>query len=113
MAGQERSQQAREDASAYRAPDSNSAGQIFDRQAIAAFVSYLALSVLIFGRGVLAHPANVYLGQGPDAQQYIWFMAWWAHAISHRLNPLLVTLVWVPSGANLAWATDFPLAACL
>lgn len=113
MAGPERKQPTHEDNSAYRAPDLKSAGQLFDHQAIAAFVSYLALSVLIFGRGVLAHPANVYLGQGPDAQQYIWFLAWWAHAISHRLNPLLVRLVWVPSGANLAWATDFPLAACL
>lgn len=79
----------------------------------AAFLSYLAGSVLIFGRGVLVHPASSYIGQGPDPQVYIWFLAWWAHALSHHLNPLLPKVVWAPSGGNLAWACDFPLAACL
>jgi hypothetical protein len=71
------------------------------------------LSFMFFGRGVLAHPASTYIGRGPDTQQYIWFIAWWAHAISHQLNPFLTTVVWAPSGGNLAWATDFPLGACL
>ena len=113
MGGQERTQPEGEDHSAYRTLASRSCGQLFDRQAITAFLSYLALSVLIFGRGVLAHPSSAYLGRGPDAQQYIWFIAWWAHAISHHLNPFLTTVVWAPSGGNLAWATDFPLAASL
>ena len=42
--------------------------RLFDRVAAGAFLSYLALSVLIFGREVLIHPARVYLGQGPDPQ---------------------------------------------
>jgi hypothetical protein len=112
MAGQEPTQP-REDNAAYRTPGSKPSGRVFDHQAIAAFVSYLALSVLIFGRSVIAHPTTVYIGQGPDTQQYIWFMAWWAHAISHHLNPFLTTVAWAPSGGNLAWACDFPLAACL
>jgi hypothetical protein len=94
-------------------PYSHESGQLFDRQAAGAFLSYLALSLLFFGRGVLAHPASVYLGRGPDPQLYIWFQAWWAHAISHHLNPFLTTAVWAPSGVNLAWTTDFPLATCL
>jgi len=36
-----------------------------------------------------------------------------AYAISHHLNPFLTTAVWAPSGVNLAWATDFPLATLL
>ena len=113
MGKSERSQSVLEDDSTYRAPDLRLSGQIYDRQTIAAFLSYLALSILIFGRGVLANPATAYLGRGPDPQQYIWFLAWWVHAISHRLNPFLVKLVWAPSGVNLAWAVDFPLAASL
>jgi hypothetical protein len=59
------------------------AARLFDRQATTTF-SYLALSLLIFGRGVLAHPASAYLGRGPDPHLYIWFQACWAYAISHH-----------------------------
>src|SRR5580704_6991822 len=112
MGGRQRTEPESENHSAYRTL-AISSGQLFDRQAIAAFLSYLALSVLIFGRGVLAHPTDAYIGQGPDPQVYIWFLAWWAHAISHHLNLFFPTVVWAPSGGNLAWACDFPLAACL
>ena len=97
-------------------PDSTNlkpAAQPFDRQAAAAFVSYMTLSLLIFGRGLLANPADAYLGRGPDALLNIWFFAWWAHAISHHLNPFLTTAIWAPSGVNIAWTTNFPLASCL
>jgi hypothetical protein len=87
--------------------------QLFGLKAAGAFLSYLALSILIFGRGVLVHPASAYIGRGPDPQLYIWFQAWWAYAISHHLNPFLTTAIWAPSGVNLAWATDFPLATYL
>jgi hypothetical protein len=87
--------------------------QLFDRRAVGALLSYLALSVLFFGRGLLAHPTTVYIGLGPDPQQHIWFMAWWAHAISYHLNPFLTTAIWAPPGVNLAWTTDFPLATVL
>ena len=95
------------------APDIRPVAQLFGLQAAGAFLSYLAVSLLFFGRGVLAHPATVFLGRGPDPQQHIWFMAWWAHAISHHLNPFLTTAIWAPSGVNLAWTTDFPLATVL
>ena len=85
----------------------------FRRPSAAAFLSYLALSVLIFGRGVLAHPTTVYVGQERGSAAVHLVYGWWAHAISHQLNPFLTTVVWAPSGGNLAWACDFPLAACL
>ena len=113
MGKSERSQSVLEDDSTYRAPDLRLSGQIFDRQTIAAFLSYVALSALIFGRGLLANPAAAYLGRGPDGLLNIWFFAWWAHAIAHHLNPFESTVVWAPSGVNLAWTTTFPLASCL
>ena len=97
-------------------PDSTNlkpAAQPFDRQAAAAFVSYMTLSLLIFGRGLLANPADAYLGRGPDALLNIWFVAWWPQVISHHLNPFLTTAIWAPSGVNIAWTTNFPLASCL
>jgi hypothetical protein len=94
-------------------PDKARVPRLFDRQAAGAFLLYLALSLLIFGRAVIGHPATVYIGRGPDPQLYIWFMAWWAHAISHRLNPFLTSVIWAPSGVNLAWTANMPLAAWL
>ena len=40
-------------------------------------------------------------------------MAWWAHAISHGVNPFLTSVIWAPSGVNLAWTANMPLAAWL
>ena len=94
------------DDSADRCIDVRPDARLFDRLAVGAFFSYLALSVLIFGREVLVHPATVYLGQGPDPQTPIWGLVWWVYAISHHLNPLLTTEVWAPAGASLAWAAS-------
>ena len=58
------------------------AAQPFDREAAAAFLSYLALSLLFFWRNGFEHPASTYIGHGSDVQHYIWFLAWWSHAIS-------------------------------
>ena len=92
-------------------PNTSPVPRLFDRQAAGAFLLYLALSLLIFGRAVIAHPATVYVGRGPDPQLYIWFMAWWAHAISHGVNPFLTSVIWAPSGVHLAWTANMPLAA--
>src|SRR5690349_15796206 len=86
---------------------------LFDRQAAGAFLLYLMLSVFVFGRAVIGHPATMSVGRGPDPQLYIWFMAWWAHAISHGLNPFLTGVIWRPTGVNLAWTANMPLAAWL
>ncbi|HVA40667.1 MAG TPA: hypothetical protein VNF49_08380, partial [Candidatus Binataceae bacterium] len=94
-------------------PDITPVPRLFDRQAAGAFPLYLALSLLIFGRAAIGNPATVYVGRGPDPQLYIWFMAWWAHAISHGLNPFLTSVIWAPSGVNLAWTANMPLAAWL
>ena len=87
--------------------------RLFDRHAADAFLLCFALSLLIFGRAVIGHPTTFYVGRGPDPQLYIWFMAWWAYAISHGVNPFLTSVIWAPSGVNLAWTANMPLAAWL
>ena len=52
-------------------------------------------------------------GAGADPFIYIWFLAWWPHALAHHLDPLFTDLVWQPSGLNLAWTTSIPTLALL
>ena len=54
-----------------------------------------------------------YVGKGSDPGHFIFFLAWWAHAITHHLNPFFTRVVWAPSGFNLAWTTFVPLAGVL
>jgi hypothetical protein len=79
----------------------------------AAFLIYLGLSMLFFGRAVSAGLSSFYVGDGPDPPQSIWFLAWWAHALANRINPLFTHALWAPGGFNLAWTTNIPLAAWL
>ncbi len=79
--------------------------------ALTALLIYAALSILFFGRGLLGHLADRYLGQDTDPSVFMWFLKWWPYAIAHRLDPLFTRLVWVPGGTNLAWSTAVPLPA--
>jgi hypothetical protein len=83
------------------------------RGGAAAFLIYLGLSMLFFGRALGAGPSSFYVGVGPDPPQSIWFLAWWAHALAYRINPLFTHALWAPGGFNLAWTTNIPLAAWL
>src|SRR5581483_10045031 len=83
----------------------------FDRAAMAALGIYLGLSFFFFGRGLVGHFSTSYVGRGPDPPQSIWFIAWWAYAFTHRLNPFFTRLLFAPAGANLSWSTMAPLAA--
>ena len=79
----------------------------------AALLIYGGLSTLFFGRAVIGDLSSSYVGNGPDPQQSIWFLAWWSHALAAHLNPLYTRWLWAPAGANLAWTTNIPLAAIL
>jgi hypothetical protein len=83
------------------------------RGGVAALLIYSALSVLFFGRAIGGGMSSFYIGNGPDPPQSIWFLAWGAHAISARLNPLFTAFLWVPHGSNIAWTANIPLATCL
>jgi hypothetical protein len=67
---------------------------------------YAALSIAFFGRGVLRHPTSSVVGSfGADQGVFIWSLAWWPHAITSGINPLLTDRVYAPEGWNLAWTT--------
>jgi len=83
------------------------------RGGAAAFLIYLGLAMLFFGRALAGGLSSFYVGNGPDPPQSIWFLAWWAHALAARINPLFTHAVWAPAGVNLAWTTNIPLAALL
>jgi hypothetical protein len=82
-----------------------------DRHGLGALAVYSTLSLLFFGRGLIGHFCERYMGFGPDPGLGIEILAWWPYALSHRLNPLIATTLWAPSGFNLTWATCFPLPA--
>ncbi len=82
-----------------------------DRFGLAAFAIYFTLSILCFGRGLLAAPSAAYIGATEDPTVYIWFLVWWPYALAHHLNPFVTDLLWAPSGFNLTWTTGIPLAA--
>ena len=113
MGKQERSQPMREDHSARPAPDMAPDAHMFDRQSAGVFLFYLALSFLFFGRGLRGNFSSYIIGKGPDPRLCVWLMTWWPHAIIHGLNPFLARVVFVPGGANLAWAFLDPLAMLL
>jgi hypothetical protein len=71
---------------------------------------YLALSILFFGRGLLGHFSDRYIGNGVDAGAYFWFIDWFDYALTHHINLFLPRIVWVPAGVNLAGSAFVPLA---
>lgn len=74
-----------------------------------AFAIYLALSLLFFGRGLIGHLSDRYIGIGTDPGLFIFFLEWWKYVFTHHVNPFFTYLQWAPTGANLAWATCIPL----
>jgi len=69
------------------------------------------VSVALFGLPVIAHLNRFHIGFFSDPAMMIWYMAWWPHAIGHRLNPFITKAVWAPAGYNLTWATSMPALA--
>jgi hypothetical protein len=70
---------------------------------------YAALALLLWGPWVLGAPRSTLLAANDiDPSAYVWFFAWWPHALLHGLNPFYVELIFVPDGYNLAWVTSMP-----
>jgi len=98
--------------------DSNVAPGQFSRshvdtrsQTFGAFLIYLALSLLFFGRPLVGHFSGKFIGRESDPSQMMWLLAWWPYALSHHVNPFLTDYVWAPVGFNFAWMTSIPLPA--
>ena len=68
----------------------------------------MVISIAYFGAPVLSHPTRELIGFGNDPGVFVWFFAWWPHALGHGLNPFITRAVWAPSGFNLAGTTAVP-----
>jgi hypothetical protein len=70
---------------------------------------YAVLSVLLFGLPVIGHlGSHIIASDQIDSSQFMWFFAWWPHALLHGLNPFITHAMFVPSGFNLTWSTTMP-----
>ena len=77
-------------------------------EGVGAFVAYLAISLLVFGRVLGDLHGNVVGLYGGDQGFFAWSLAWWPDAIGDLRNPLLTDRIYAPEGFNLAWATVIP-----
>ena len=84
-----------------------------DLRALYAFALYLALSIIVFGRGLFGYLSDFYFGIGVDPGLMMWSLVWWPHALAHGLNPFLTKIIWAPLGFNLTWSTTITLASLL
>jgi hypothetical protein len=74
-------------------------------------LAYAGLSYLLLAHG--APLTRSILGTTSDPLTFIWFLAWWPHALLHHLNPLHALLIWQPAGLDLVWTTSVPVLALL
>jgi hypothetical protein len=74
-----------------------------------AFALYLALSLAFFALPIVGHLGSTAISADDfDASAFMWFFAWWPHALLEGLNPIHTDLIFVPEGSNLAWTTAMP-----
>ncbi len=75
---------------------------------------YTLLSLLLFGLPVLGHfGSRIVAADAIDSSAFMWFFAWWPHALLHGLNPFVTHAMFVPNGYNLSWSTTMPGPAIL
>jgi hypothetical protein len=79
------------------------------RESLATLTAYMVLSILLFGLPVLGHfSSRIIAADAIDSSAFLWFFAWWPHAIFHGLNPFVTHVMFVPDGFNLTWGTSMP-----
>ena len=74
--------------------------RIFDRASLGAGGLYIALSIIFLGRRLISDFAGSYVGRYADPSLFIWSIAWWPYALSHRLNPIVTHAIYAPVGAT-------------
>jgi hypothetical protein len=79
-------------------------------QASSAFLAYLALSILFYGRDLIFRITELNAGNRFGPQIYVWCFEWWPYAIAHHLSAFHPLVMWAPEGTDLAWgATSVPM----
>jgi len=71
---------------------------------IAALVYAVAEVVLFYP--VTRHPFSRFIGVPGDAQQFMWYLGWFWHAVFHGMNPFTSTYINYPHGINLMTNTS-------
>lgn len=70
---------------------------------------YLALSFAFFALPIVGTLGSTAIAADEiDSSAYMWFFAWWPHALLEGLHPIRTELIFVPEGYNLAWTTAMP-----
>ena len=70
-------------------------------QAAAAFVLYLAVSLILYALPVWGRFSRVFVGDGRgDSKLYVWALRWWPYAVEHGLNPLHPNIIWAHRGST-------------
>jgi hypothetical protein len=70
---------------------------------------YALCSAALFGGPVLGHlGSRIVAADQIDSSQFMWFLAWWPHAILHGLNPFVSHAMFAPEGVNLTWSAAIP-----
>jgi hypothetical protein len=70
---------------------------------------YAVLSVVLFGIPVIGHfGTRIIAADSIDSSAFMWFLAWWPHALLHGQNPFIEHAMFVPGGFNMTWAASMP-----
>src|SRR5271163_4487416 len=85
----------------------------FAGEAFGVFFIYLLISLMLFGWPVLGSFSSSYIGTTTDPGILMWSFEWCTYAIAHWLNIFHPTIVWAPTGCNLALVTFAPGLAFL
>jgi hypothetical protein len=83
-------------------------------QSVLALATYLVVSVLLFGRGVIGDLNDRVVGDaGSDKTIFMWALEWWPHDLLDGNDPLSADAVWAPGGMDLSWVAAIPGASLL
>lgn len=77
-------------------------------------LAYVAASLLLIGRFLLADPVGAVVGRyGADQGFFIWSLTHWLNVVQGAGAPFATDRIDAPVGFNLAWATTIPGPALL
>ncbi|HWC85856.1 MAG TPA: hypothetical protein VG388_04915, partial [Solirubrobacteraceae bacterium] len=84
------------------------------RPALLALLVYLVLDIAYFGTHVITDMGHTCACRaGADPTGYMWFLAWWPHALLHGINPFVTDVLFAPGKTNLGAVDVIPGFAIL